>query len=497
MNTVIVYNSGSTQKPTQVAVTVAALAIKHDSEVTLLDIEDFTYVHQAPPPGWYMQLIGEQPQQLNLKQVLTEMGLTVERLSRDHGRGKLEALPHQVESELEESIRSDLFTYLRTDRLTDHPWLARHTARRIRKLSVPLFRVLSEYIETKKVDTVFIPNGRVAHQRLALLAAKRAGCTVRFYEIGRALPQSVYIGNQQVHDREKIQSEAKRYRATQPFRKSIAADWLARRMDSSSTFNPFSETWKNTRSARELYSDNETPEKAVFFTSSADEFSSYGEAWTGHSWSDQFEAFSSVLSLFLSKGVECTIRVHPNLINKGPKYFRRELKNVAELKQKFPSLRVVNFAEAVSSYDLLAESDYVFVGRSTLGLEGNLMGKSVWTMTPARYDEVADVKQLHHSAEVTPENLKTWRVDCEGAENLIAYWASLDYPFVLQDDSAPDQISLARKTARQIGQLLIKNSPVHKVHIARLETLRLYRKSVATLGDRLGRTRSLGMNMRP
>lgn len=471
MSSVIIYNSGSTQKPLSAAVTVAAEAIKNDADVTLLDIEDFTYIHQGLPPAWYARLVGHRVYTDNFRKFLQNLGVKWEKLPRPKKSNQMSQVPDRVLEELEDALKSDLFTYLRTDRLDDYPWFSSFTERQIRNASLPLYNELVSYFIQKARPTVYIPNGRVAHQRLAILAAETAGCVVKFYEIGRALPQSAYIGNCQIHDREATQEEARELakQTDQGSRKKVAENWLVNRMAPGSSINPFSRVWHESTTASNSSTAPNERLNAVIFTSSADEFSSYGAKWATQTWKDQFEAFTSILKVLEQQGVNCTLRVHPNLVNKGRKYIARELSKTRELQIAFPSLRVIGHRDPVSSYDLVRESDYVFVGRSTLGLEASLLGKSVWTTTPARYDEIADVRRLHDPSDVTDEYLRPWSVDPSGAQAFVAYWVSQDVPFVAGDSEWCDWNLSRPPIGIRVGTLLIRNSIAHKLHLIKLE----------------------------
>ena len=471
MTAVVIYNSGSTQKPFSVASTVAYEARKTDPNVTVLDVENFTYIHQGLPPAWFAKLWGYQVYPQSFRNFLKQIDVGYHLLPKPSRRASGVPLPPEVAEQRDDAIRSDLFTYLRTDRLEDHPFFAPLTARRMRKLSTPLFGELTRYLQAHSVDTVYVPNGRVAHQRLAILAAQAAGCVVRFYEIGRAIPHSAYIGHCQIHDREATQEEARQLEKTLTVEEitDSADQWLLERTTLGSTINPFSKTWRQFEGTVPDTGEKEEKKRAVFFTSSADEFSSYGAKWASQSWPDQFEAFTAIARVLEPQGVALSLRVHPNLVNKSRKYFRREMAGLKNLKNTFPNLTIVTHTQSTSSYALVAESDYVFVGRSTLGLEASLMGKCVWTTTPARYDDVADVRKLHSPAEVTERNLQLWESAPLGAQTFIAYWASQDYPFVAPDSQWCSWALSSPPFGLPIGNLFLPNALMHTLHLIRLE----------------------------
>ncbi len=467
MTTVIIYNSGGTQKPFSVASTVAFEARKHDSNVAVLDVENFTYIHQGLPPAWYARLFGYEVYSDAFQKYLQSIDVGYHKLEPARYFDAKPKLPVEVDAELEDAIKSDLFTYFRTDSLDDHPILARYLARKMREKSAPVFHVLVDYFRHKQVDTVFIPNGRVGHQRLALLAAQQAGCDLMFFEIGRAVPDSAYIGTSQIHDREKSQVQAKSAskQLTRAEKKMTADEWLSQRMKLGSRINIFSKMWVEPAKLIPPLDKESGTKSAVLFTSSADEFSSYGERWSTQKWSNQFEAFALILELLGKKGIRSTLRIHPNLVNKSRHYVKREIRYVRQLKRKFPGLRIITPTDSANSYSLLVESDYIIVGRSTLGLEASLMGKCVWTTTPARYDEIADVRKIHQVSDATEENLDLWPANPRGAQDFVAYWVSQDYPFTSSDRNWCSWSISEPPLVMKIGNLLIENGFVHKLQL--------------------------------
>jgi len=142
---------------------------------------------------------------------------------------------------------------------------------------------------------------------------------------------------------------------------------------------------------------------------------------------------------------------------------------ILDLQSRFPELTVHWHNEPINSYGLIEESDFVFVGRSTLGHEASLMGKCVWVTAAARYDKIADVRQLHDPSQVTSENIQLWATNPEGARRFAAYWTVQDHPFTWNEDSWSTWDSFRPPPKLRLGQLLIKNPVAHKMHMIRLE----------------------------
>ena len=467
MTTLIVYSRSSTQRPRSVLASLAQWLIDQGHDVEIADISAFSYVNQDLPPRWFAKLMGENTLPDALGTTLRELGVPVFELANTQQRTS--ALPPRVAEELHEATMSDLVTYFRTDTVDITHGAHAKTYAVMVACARGVYDALGGHLATHHYDAVYVPNGRVPEQRLALEACTAAGTPVRFYEIGRALPMSFYAGATQVHDRLGTQHEIDDVleNISEKTITTLASTWLGERTSVGSSLNVYSTGWSHTTEQKK----NTTP-RAVFFSSSVDEFASYGASWDLHSWNDQYEAFENILDLLVPRGIHCTLRVHPNLTNKSAEYFRREVARVAALQRRHPSVEVLWHNEPVNSYDLVARSDYVVVGRSTLGLEASLMNTSVWMTTAGRYDLVADVRSALSAEDVTPENLTPWVVDPRGAQRFVAYWAAQDHPFSWAENSWSTWDSFRPPQKMRWGQLLVKNPFAHKKHLIRLELTR-------------------------
>jgi hypothetical protein len=480
MRTLVLFSTSSTYRPRSVVASLAADQAALGSQVTVLDVIEFSYVTQDLPPRWFARLCGQDVYPNALEEVLAVEGVVYKKLPRSPlVKGK--PLPPLVAKEFNDAVFSELITYLLTDTPDHNNWFTRYTENKLREISRPLYWELREFLSKNPFDQVFVPNGRVPDQRLALIACQEMGLPLKYYEIGRALENSYYTGDQQVHDREGTQAEV--FEKTQDLSaeemRSMARDWLTTRMTTGLAIHPFNKDWAP---GKESQPDSGTAglETAVFFSSSVDEFASYGGSWKSDSWDDQYQAFEAILGKLQTRAVRCILRVHPNLQNKSRSYVKREIRRIKELQARFPGTVVLSHTDATSSYDLVKSADYIFVGRSTLGLEASCLGKCVWTTTAARYDTIADVRQLLHPESITEDVLTPWAVDTAGAERFVAYWVTQDHTFRYGEHNWSTWDTLRSPLSMKIGNLFIKNSLPHKVHLIRLEINRW-------LNRRLGR----------
>lgn len=467
MKTLILYSRSSTFRPRSVLASLATDQKKEGHDVTVVDISAYSYVNQDLPPRWFARLFGADVYPQALEQILESgqipfISLPVLRVQ--------EELPAEITTEFEESVFSELVTYLRSDQPSD-TWFTHYTKKKIQETAKPIYAALTEFLEHEHFDRVIVPNGRVGHLRLALLACKKVGVGIEYFEIGRALEHSYYLGTQQIHDREGTQAEVATVTAhlVPDQVQEIATAWLNTRMTTGLAIHPYNKGWSNNHGP---FNDRPVVPLAVFFSSSVDEFTSYGGSWQTHEWADQYEAFGAIIDLLSQRGVRCVLRIHPNLQNKSRQFVTRELGRVQELMRAHPHLEVLSHTNPTSSYELLQKADYVVVGRSTLGLEGSCLGKCVWTTTAARYDAIADIRQALRPAEVTDENFHIWTVDPQGGQRFVSYWVEQDTVFSVGEENWATWDALKSPTPMKIGNLFVHNTVWHKIHLVRLEIVK-------------------------
>jgi hypothetical protein len=478
MKTLILFSTSSTFRPRSVVASLAVDQLDLGDQVSVLDIGAFSYITQDLPPRWWARIFRQDVHTGALEKTLQNHGIDFQALKRTSSKTTRE-LPEHVLPHLEDAINSELVTYLRTDKPDTSRWFPRYTSRKLRKHATPLYWALREFLSRHDFDRVLIPNGRVPDQRLALLACRDAGLEIHYYEIGRALENSYYAGEQQIHDREGTQAEvlSKTSHLSDGECEAIALQWLHTRMTTGLSIHPFNRDWR-TSAESDHPKVAASGELAVFFSSSVDEFASYGGSWKSHTWADQYEAFEAIAHNMLGRGVRCVLRIHPNLQNKSRSYVNSELRRIAQFHKRFPTVRVLSHTDPTSSYDLVRAADYIIVGRSTLGLEAGCLGKCVWTTTAARYDAIADVRTALGPETITPKHLTKWPVDPAGAHRFVAYWVIQDHVFRYGEDNWATWDSLRAPLAMRVGNLLVRNSIPHKIHLLRSELIRYRNRKV-------------------
>ena len=438
-------------------------------DVTVIDIGRFGTVFQDFPPAWTVRLVGHKTYRERFSKVLESLGAHLEVLESGPVQGH--SPPESRQAEYFQAIESELLTYFRQETLNDDERYVRWMRKNLTQQAFACYAALHSWLSQGPPDLMVIPNGRTSRQKMARIAAEERGIAVKFYENGRAIKDSYYLGSTQPHDRVASQAEVESltsHLSTSEI-SALAQSWLAERMNPSSGTNTFSGGWGNSPQPTDVAKPRQ---RAVFFSSSADEFLAFGPMWNIDQWSDQFQAFGMFMERLSNKGVDLILRIHPNLSGKSQKYFRATVKEIKELKKNYPGLVIHWHNSPVNSYDLAGSADYVIAERSTIALEANLMGKPVWINQAGQWDLIADIRQVLQPSDIDSDDLTPWAVDTSRAEKFVAYWVIQEHPlrYSWRDWSSwnPEAAPFAMKLASLLG----KNPLSHKRHLLRLEWAR-------------------------
>ena len=129
----------------------------------------------------------------------------------------------------------------------------------------------------------------------------------------------------------------------------------------------------------------------VYFTSSDDEYESYGKEHWLKNYKDHTDAVCSVIeSMKNHQRIDLWIRIHPNLKNVKWSYVNK----LKEFNQKYKNIKIINPESSVSSYEILKNADIVLGTSSTHTLlEATYWGKpsvsvgpSIWSMLGSSYN---------------------------------------------------------------------------------------------------------------
>lgn len=462
----IIHYVGATQKSRSVVASLVADFRQQGRDVTVIDIGRFGTVFQDFPPAWTVRLVGHKTYRERFSKVLESLGAHLEVLESGPVQGH--SPPESRQAEYFQAIESELLTYFRQETLNDDERYVRWMRKNLTQQAFACYAALHTWLSQGPPDLMVIPNGRTSRQKMARIAAEERGIAVKFYENGRAIKDSYYLGSTQPHDRVASQAEVDSrtsHLSTSEIRE-LAQSWLAERMSPGSGINSFSAGWGTTAVGSKV---SQQRPRAVFFSSSADEFLAFGPMWNIDKWSSQFQAFDLLMERLSNKGVDLVLRIHPNLSGKSQAYFRSTVAEINALKRKYPGLVVHWHNSPTNSYELAKSADYVIAERSTIALEANLMGKPVWINQAAQWDLVTDVRQVLQPSDIDADDLTPWIVDTNGSEKFIAYWVIQERPlrYSWRDWSTwdPEFAPLMMKLASLLG----KNPLGHKRHLLSLE----------------------------
>ena len=465
----IVHYVGATQKSRSVVASLVADFRQQGHDVTVLDIGRFGTVFQDFPPEWVVRLAGHKTHRKQFAKVIKSLGADLTVLDPD--QTLMIAVPESRQAEGLQAIESELLTYFRQETLSDDERYVRWMRKNLTQQALACYSALHRWLSRNGPDLVVIPNGRTSRQKMARIAAEDLGIAVRFYENGRATKDSYYLGTTQPHDR--VASQAEVDTLTSDLSTSeisaLAQSWLAERMNPTSGTNTFSSGWGDTPQPKDAA---KSQQRAVFFSSSADEFLAFGAMWNIDQWSSQFQAFDMFMERLSDKGVDLILRIHPNLSGKSQKYFRATVAEIKGLKKKYPGLLIHWHNSPANSYDLAQSADYVIAERSTIALEANLMGKPVWINQAAQWDQIADVRQVLQPSDIETDDLTPWSVDASRAERFIAYWVIQEQPLHYSWREWSSWNPEAAPVAMKLASLLGKNPLSHKRHLLSLEWAR-------------------------
>jgi hypothetical protein len=465
-NVAVVHYVGATQKSRSVVASLVADFRQQGHGVTVLDIGRFGTVFQDFPPEWAVRLAGHTTYRQRFIEVIESVGADLTAL--DSHQTPTITPPESRQAECLQAIESELLTYFRQETLNNDERYVRWMRKNLTRQAFACYAALHTWLSQNAPDLVVIPNGRTSRQKMARIAAENIGIAVKFYENGRATKDSYYLGTTQPHDRVASQAEVDSltsHLSTSEI-SALAQSWLSERMNPTSGTNTFSAGWGNTPQSKDA---TKSRERAVFFSSSADEFLAFGPMWNIDQWSSQFQAFDMLMERLSEKSVDLILRIHPNLSGKSQTYFRATVAEIKELKKKYPGLIIHWHNSPANSYDLAESADYVIAERSTIALEANLMGKPVWINQAAQWDLIADVRQVLQPSDIETDDLTPWEVDTSRAERFIAYWVIQEHPLRYSWKEWSSWNPEAAPLVMKLASLLGKNPLSHKRHLLSLE----------------------------
>lgn len=340
---------------TRIAALISHLQNEIGMTVELCDIEKISYPSYGLH-GWQSKLRAMYGQELVIHNVR----------GRGHRDSSLNSSCCNHLAEI--SADSTLMTSWRETNSVNSPTLKRVYKSKLIRSFWRIHDALDPMLQSLPEDTLFVvPNGRLSHEVAVLAALDHSKKPRRrFYEV--SLDKNfMYFGKTPPLNRQ----GRRRHLDVEPTKREnlLALEWLEKRVLGASDQNIFASRFSADASGREQFD-------MVLFTSSADEFESFGQEWASKK--DQNQAFTEICDRVLStRDYSIAVRIHPNLGNKSVRTFISEAKASRMLAKRLGAELIGPFSSR-SSYQLINESKLVAVYGSTVGLEAIYMGKETW-----------------------------------------------------------------------------------------------------------------------
>lgn len=250
--------------------------------------------------------------------------------------------------------------------------------------AIAIYRSISNYLEMRNYDGVYVYNGRYAPMRAVLRACQKNKVDCSLIERGSSLNlYAIYI-NKLPHDmnyrtslvnncwtkeknlkkKEKLASEFYSNKI-----ENISPNWIAYTKNQKENLLP--QNWDNQK-------DN-----IAIYISSEDEFVAIGDMWCNTIYNDQLDGLNQIIaSLENDQDIHIYLRVHPNLKNVK----NTQTQEIKKLKAK--NLTVIPANSPVSTYALMRNAAKILTFGSTVGIEAAFWGVPSILAGPSAYQNL-------------------------------------------------------------------------------------------------------------
>jgi hypothetical protein len=227
-----------------------------------------------------------------------------------------------------------------------------------------------------------------------------------------------------------------------------AREWLRNR--DNQEFNSFAHRWRARRATVEGGLQQNAPLLAVF-PSSSDEVGSISQAELSEL-GNQSNSMERVIGHFCKLGFQVKVRLHPNLLTKPLREYRREIKRFKKIARENDGVLILKPDSKTNSYGLIEEADLVYVHGSSIGAEASAMGKRVFTSQRTAFSTVTDVVELISPADFSIVEVSSKEPDSRKA---LIY---LEWTHRHRIKSVPADLRVTHRHKLSIDSLLAKLS---------------------------------------
>ncbi len=261
--------------------------------------------------------------------------------------------------------------------------------KKILQCSVILSDFFLHYLNTNKIDEIFIFNGRMSQNRPLFRIAQMLNIKVNILEHSTTLKS--FYGVRNFKDNlpldynffsKKIKNHFSKFSLVK--QKKIC-DQYFKLKQKGGVVNDKKSFVKN--QTKNLLPEQWDPKKKniVFFTSCDDEYEVLGDQYKSLIYKNQTDAITKIAKSFYGlfrKNYHLWIRIHPNMKNVNWSYSS----NISKLNNLNPNVHVINATSKVSSYELIRQCDKFLTFYSSSAIEAVYMNKPSILLSKTYFD---------------------------------------------------------------------------------------------------------------
>lgn len=287
-------------------------------------------------------------------------------------------------AEARSAIKSHMHSFFSDTRIPKN-FLSKYVQNRIEKEAVFLQSALEVDLEASHFCVGVVLNGRHTHGRVAKESLKARNIGVLHWESSPTDEDRAYLCS---HEPQNFWSYKQELTVFEPSKKDleIAQTWVEDRSIDASPRNQYASQWggpqKQGRAIPKVVNNSNL---VSFFTSSQDELWALGSLFPDHLWKDQYRGLSRFIEDQTSCRDEIVIRMHPNSLNKSPRYVLEEISKIRNLMNLDRRVAVSLPTSPVNSYKLAASSRVILTSNSTIGVEALSLGIKVLHLNRSKY----------------------------------------------------------------------------------------------------------------
>lgn len=285
-------------------------------------------------------------------------------------------------------------------------------------------RFIEFVINKFSIESLYICNGRLPYQRIALRVGNQMGIPVTTYESAPGLNKYQTFENVLPHDlkyqKEKINEFWNTNSYTREEKEIIASEWFDSRIQGKDVAGI---NYTLMQDKQKIPYMNHRMKNIVIFNSTELEIAAVNEEYTDTIYRDQNDALNQILRFSdWDDNVKFYLRVHPNL-NSVNSEQTRFISNIQS-----DRMVVIPADSEISSYALMQQADLVLTFGSTIGMEACYQKKPLILAGRCIYEELDGIFKPSTHLELC--NMINYFCK-EDFNPMISYWSSIKYAWYM------------------------------------------------------------------